>query len=110
MALDVRRLASSPPRLLPKCPIGGDRGMEVDRIWRIGGVDDNANPAWQDSARRRRKFVEEVAVEDESEAGERESAAQDQSPEQDRQGIAVSENTDSPAASADSDVTFRVIA
>jgi hypothetical protein len=84
--------------------------MEVDRIWRIDGMDDNANPAWQNSARRRRKFVEEIAAEVESEEAEGEFPAQDQSPEQDRRSFAISEDSDSPAASADSDASFRIIA
>jgi hypothetical protein len=48
--------------------------MEVDRISRMGGVRPEAIPAWQQSANRRRKFVEEVP-ESESEAEEREEAA-----------------------------------
>ena len=34
--------------------------MEVDRISQMGGVGHDASPAWQRSARRRRKFSEEV--------------------------------------------------
>jgi len=34
--------------------------MEVDRISQMGGVGRDANPAWQNSAKRRRKFVEEI--------------------------------------------------
>ncbi|MGA7884750.1 MAG: hypothetical protein WCA44_03335 [Acidobacteriaceae bacterium] len=83
--------------------------MEVDRIWRIDGLDGNANPAWQNSARRRRKFVEEVAaVEEEDESGEQESAAQEQPPEQNRRSFSVSEDSDSAAVSADPGASFRV--
>ncbi|HTV81207.1 MAG TPA: hypothetical protein VME18_01045 [Acidobacteriaceae bacterium] len=52
--------------------------MEVDHIWRIDGLDSNANPAGQSAARRRRRFVEEIAPPDASDSGEEEPSAPDQ--------------------------------
>lgn len=83
--------------------------MEVDRIWRIGGLDGQANPAWQNSAPRRRKFVEDVgAAEEEREADDEESAAQEQTSEQAPHSF--SDDKESPAGSDQSDTSFRVIA
>lgn len=80
--------------------------MEVDRIWRIDGLDGQANPAWQHSARRRRKFVEDVAAaEEEADAGEQESDA----PEQAHRSFVVADEAE-PAAPPDPDTSFRVIA
>lgn len=52
--------------------------MEVDRIAGMGGVGQEANPAWQRAARRRRKFREEVE-EPETELENPEEAGADQS-------------------------------
>jgi hypothetical protein len=85
--------------------------MEVDRIWRIDGLDGKADPAWQNSARRRRRFVEEVPpAEGEPDAEEEESAGQDQPGDSNSGRISVAEDStpDSPPNSDDS--SFRVIA
>lgn len=83
--------------------------MEVDRIWRIDGLDGHANPAWQNAARRRRKFAEEVAAaKEESEAGDEEFPARNADP--DRRNFADSEESVSASNSDEADASFRVIA
>ncbi len=85
--------------------------MEVDRIWRIDGLDGNANPSWQNSAQRRRRFVEEVpAGEDEPETGDEKAEAEGPLPEPDDQNLAAAHDEHSPAGSGDSKVTFKVVA
>jgi hypothetical protein len=110
VAIHVRGLASSRPAVRRSANQAEAAGVEVDRIWRIDGLDGQANPAWQNSARRRRKFVEEVAAAEEpSDTNEEESAAQEQPPEQDRRSFPTSDEVEA-AASADSGASFRVIA
>jgi hypothetical protein len=85
--------------------------VEVDRIWRIDGLDRNANPSWQNSTRRRRRFVEEVpAGEDEPETGDEQAEAEDPLPEPDDRNLAGADDEDSPAGSGDSQATFKVVA
>jgi len=81
--------------------------MEVDRIWRIDRLDSNANPGWQNSARRRRKFVEEVAAaEGELDGSEEESADQSQPEHRDF----ASDDAEPAGTSPESGASFRVIA
>jgi len=93
--------------------------MEVDRIWRIDGLDSNANPAWQNSARRRRRFVEEVPAEENSEASEEEApegsepdhAEPDRAePEHDRPTVTSSDDGDAAETPSESSGSFRAIA
>jgi len=93
--------------------------MEVDRIWRIDGLDSKANPAWQNSARRRRRFVEEVPAEENSEASEEEApegsepdhAEPDHAePERDRPSIASAEEPEAAETPSESSGSFRAIA
>ncbi len=48
----------------------GARAMEVDRISAMSGAGGQATPAWTKSLNRRRKFVEEIAEDPESEQSE----------------------------------------
>lgn len=91
--------------------------MEVDRIWRIEGMDGNANPAWQNSARRRRRFVEEVPpIEEEGDAAEsdagQEAAPQDDPSVQNPGRISIAEDsTPDPSGNAeDRGKSFHAIA
>lgn len=85
--------------------------MEVDRIWRIDGLDGNANPSWQNSPRRRRKFVEELTEsEEEDETVDEEAAEQGQSPEPEDRDSSLSQAADAPAEDGAPASSFRVIA
>lgn len=83
--------------------------MEVDRISQIGRLGGNANPAWQKSAVRRRRFVEEIDAdpEDAQPDAEGEDAAAEQPADGERLQQAGKESTDEPDRPEGS---FRAIA
>jgi hypothetical protein len=86
--------------------------MEVDRIWRIDGLDSKAQPAWQKSAQRRRKFAEEIEPLAEDEP-EEESSAQDDSADELRHDYSESPSAhaaNSPSAPDVLETSFRAIA
>lgn len=87
--------------------------MEVDRIWRIDGLDGNAQPAWQKSAQRRRKFTEDVEppAEETPDSEAKEESSQDESAAELRRDYSESSAPDAPNSPDDPDpASFRAIA
>lgn len=80
--------------------------MEVDRISRMGGVGRDATPAWQNSAKRRRKFVDEV--EPPEPENEDLPAESDESPADSNQFSA--QDTDAVEGDDQAEISFRTIA
>jgi hypothetical protein len=79
--------------------------VEVDRISRMGGVGRDANPAWQNSAKRRRKFVEEIPP---PEAEEEEPPAE---PDEAQEPEKFSQwDTETAEDERDPDTSFRALA
>lgn len=79
--------------------------MEVDRISQIGGVGRDATPAWQNSAKRRRKFVEEIHPAEAEEEDQPEGPEAQEAPEKFSEWATESAEDDGNA-----EVSFRALA
>jgi len=80
--------------------------MEVDRISRMAGVGPDATPAWQNSAKRRRKFVEET----EPPEPEEEEPLAEPDEAQEAQEKFSEGDTETADDNGNADVSFRALA
>lgn len=80
--------------------------MEVDRISRMGGVGRDATPAWQNSAKRRRKFVEDAQP---TEAEEEEPLAEPDEALETPEKLSRWDN-ETPEGDGNADISFRALA
>lgn len=83
--------------------------MEVGRISKIGSLGSQASPAWQTSAVRRRRFVEEVEPPLEDDSAEEQSAAQDEPAEENSSTFSATDEIAPDSAEAPG-TSFRAIA
>ncbi len=79
--------------------------MEVDRISQMGGVGRDSNPPWQNSAKRRRKFVEEIQPPESEDDPPPEPEEAQEAPQEFSQW-----DTESAVEDREADASFRALA